>query len=60
MAPQALNPIPSLLEFDMTENRLRDGIGTGADYAPLTGYVDVPQAPGLGIEIDRDVLEQYA
>ena len=58
-APEALNPIPSLLEFDMTENRLRTALAQEPINA-VDGYVDVPQAPGLGIEIDRNVLEQYA
>ena len=58
-APHALNPIPSLLEFDMTENRLRTALAQEPIRA-VDGYVDVPQAPGLGIEINRDVLEQYA
>ncbi len=58
-APDALHPIPSLLEFDMTENRLRTALAQEPINA-VDGSVDVPQAPGLGIDIDRDVLEQYA
>jgi len=57
-APQALNPIPSLLEFDMTEHRLRTALAQQPINA-VDGYVDVPQAPGLGIDIDRDILEQF-
>ena len=58
-APQALNPIPSLFEFDMTENRLRTDLAK-VPIQTVEGYVDVPQEPGLGIEIDRTVLEKYA
>lgn len=58
-APQALNPIPSLFEFDMTENRLRTDLAKVPIQA-VEGYVLVPQEPGLGIEIDRTVLERYA
>ena len=58
-APQALNPIPSLFEFDMTENRLRTDLAKVPIQA-VEGYVAVPQEPGLGIEIDRTVLEKYA
>lgn len=43
----------------MTENRLRTALAQEPINA-VDGYVDVPQAPGLGIEIDRNVLEQYA
>jgi D-galactarolactone cycloisomerase len=58
-SPQVLNPIPSLFEFDMTENRLRTDLAKEPIRA-IDGYVPVPQSPGLGIEINRDVLERYA
>ncbi|MBI1928043.1 mandelate racemase/muconate lactonizing enzyme family protein [Candidatus Poribacteria bacterium] len=58
-SPQVLNPIPSLFEFDMTENRLRTDLAQEPIRA-VEGYVPVPQGPGLGIEIERAVLEQYA
>ena len=57
-APQALNPVPSLFEFDMTENGLRTDLAKVPIHA-VDGYVSVPQEPGLGIEIDRAVLEKY-
>ena len=43
----------------MTENRLRTALAQEPINA-VDGYVDVPRAPGLGIDINRDVLEQYA
>ena len=58
-SPQALNPIPSLFEFDMTENGLRTDLAE-VPIKAVEGYVPVPQEPGLGIEIDRAVLEKYA
>ncbi len=58
-SPQALNPIPSLFEFDMTENGLRTDLAKVSIQA-VDGYVPVPQEPGLGIEIDRAILEKYA
>ncbi len=58
-SPQVLNPIPSLFEFDMTENRLRTDLAKEPIRA-VEGYIPVPQGPGLGIEIERAVLEQYA
>lgn len=61
--PHTANPVPILnepaLEFDTTENPLR----TDLLIDPFTmhdGRVPVPQAPGLGIEIDEDVLRRYA
>jgi D-galactarolactone cycloisomerase len=58
-SPQVLNPIPSLFEFDMTENRLRTDLAKEPIRA-VEGYISVPQGPGLGIELNREVLEQYA
>ncbi|MCZ6635914.1 MAG: mandelate racemase/muconate lactonizing enzyme family protein [bacterium] len=57
--PQVLNPIPSLFEYDMTENGLRTELAKNPIRA-VDGDVPVPDAPGLGIEIDREVLERYA
>ncbi len=57
-SPRALEPFPTLLEYDMSENALR----TELAREPIRhhdGIVTVPQAPGLGIEIDRDVLRRY-
>ena len=53
-----LNSIPSLFEYDMTENGLRTELVKNPIQA-VDGEVSVPDAPGLGIEIDREVLEQY-
>ncbi len=47
------------LEFDRTHNPFRQDIVT----APIThtnGVVSVPNGPGLGISINRDVLQKYA
>lgn len=57
--PQGIQPEPSLFEFDMTENALRTQLATEPITA-VDGRVAVPQGPGLGIEIDREVLERYA
>ena len=57
-SPQAQVPFPALLEFDMSENALR----TELAREPLRhhdGIVAIPQAPGLGIEINREVLAHY-
>ncbi|MEE2657550.1 MAG: mandelate racemase/muconate lactonizing enzyme family protein [Candidatus Latescibacterota bacterium] len=56
--PQPLHPEPSLFEFDMTENSLRTELATER-IDIVDGCVPVPEAPGLGIEIDRRVLERY-
>ena len=48
-----------LLELDQSENPWRDGLAT----EPLTvegGNITVPRKPGLGIEVDEDVVRRYA
>jgi len=57
--PESLHPQPSLFEFDMTENALRTELALEPLRA-VDGEVEVPQGPGLGIEIDRDLLERYS
>jgi len=56
--PPCLVPIPPLLEFEQTFNPFRDDLAASR-ITHRTGWVDVPTGPGLGIEIDRDVLKQY-
>lgn len=47
-----------LMEYDQTENGLRDKLSF-----PLiemkNGYIEVPNRPGLGIDIDEEVLRNY-
>ncbi|HET7401100.1 MAG TPA: mandelate racemase/muconate lactonizing enzyme family protein [Usitatibacter sp.] len=57
-SPRAHEPFPTLLEYDMTENALRTELAR-EPIRHISGMVAVPQAPGLGIEIDRDVLAKY-
>ncbi|MCC6535693.1 MAG: mandelate racemase/muconate lactonizing enzyme family protein [Burkholderiales bacterium] len=58
-SPRALEPFPTLLEYDMSENALRTDLAT-EPIRHAGGMVAVPRGPGLGIEIDREVLEKYA
>ncbi|MET7966284.1 mandelate racemase/muconate lactonizing enzyme family protein [Micromonospora sp. NPDC005305] len=62
LTPFAYVPIPlqnePVIEFDRTPNPLRDDLLV----QPLTfadGYVDVPAGPGLGVEVDLDVVDRY-
>jgi D-galactarolactone cycloisomerase len=51
-------PYPRMLEFDVGDNPLRDRLITRA-FVPADGTVAVPTGPGLGIELDPAVVEQY-
>ena len=56
--PPCLVPVPPMLEYEQTFNPFREQLST----VPIThqqGVVAVPQGPGLGIEINRDILKQY-
>jgi D-galactarolactone cycloisomerase len=57
--PPGLHPIEPLLEFDCSEHPLRMAV-VGEPIAQRGGWVEVPQGPGLGIEIDRAALARFA
>lgn len=47
-----------MLEFGVDENPFLTELIT-TPYVVRNGYVDVPQQPGLGIEINEDVIRKY-
>jgi len=49
---------PVLFEFDRSENPLRHKILT-EPFDPTGGSLDVPDEPGLGIDIDEDAVDEY-
>jgi D-galactarolactone cycloisomerase len=51
-------PYPMMLEFDTSENPLRDEM-IGHRLWPEVGGMDVPKGPGLGVTPDFDKLEKY-
>lgn len=57
--PPRRNPLEPILEFDRTPNPFRQKVLT----QPIEhdrGSVAIPQGPGLGIEIDRSALSEFA
>ncbi len=57
--PLALFPMGPLFELDRTPNPFREKLSA----APLVrkgDLIQIPAGPGLGLEVDRDVLERYA
>ncbi|CAN0505969.1 unnamed protein product [Ectocarpus sp. 12 AP-2014] len=57
--PPRRNPIEPIMEFDRTENPFRQAVV----YTPLEhkqGVMEIPNGPGLGIEINREALATYA
>ena len=51
-------PAPRLIEYDVGENPLRDELLT-RPLRPVNGRLAVPEAPGLGIELDPDAIKRY-
>ena len=49
--------IPQPLEMDQTENPLRDELVMPA-FRPIASHIDVPTAPGLGVDVDLEKLSQ--
>ncbi len=56
--PPSFRPMPPLLEFEQTENPFRDDLAR-EPIVQKRGKVQIPTGPGLGIEIDRSVLDRY-
>lgn len=47
-----------MLEMDTYENPFREEI-VATPFRIKDGYVDVPKAPGLGVEVDEEVIRKY-
>lgn len=56
--PPSFRPMPPLLEFEQCENPFRDHLST-EPIIQHKGIVQVPKGAGLGIEVRREILDQY-
>ena len=59
IVPGRLRMPEAMLEMDRSENALRDTL-TQPQFKQVDGAVDVPTAPGLGVDVDPEYLAQYA
>ncbi len=57
--PGRLDPPDFLIEYDRTENNLRESLTQPSIYMK-DGYISIPQTPGLGIEVNETVIQEYA
>lgn len=57
-SPLALNPIEPMLEYDQSSHPFRQDLIFGA-ITMQEGKVQIPTAPGIGVEVNRDVIERY-
>ncbi len=51
---------PPLLEYDVTENPIRMELLGGEPPVDADGCVAIPDAPGLGVEVNREALAKFA
>jgi len=56
--PPSFKPMPPLLELEQCENPFRDLLSV-EPILQKAGKVQIPTGPGLGIEINRSVLDRY-
>ena len=56
--PPCLIPVPPMLEYEQTFNPFRDLLSS-TKLTHTGGMVDVPTGPGLGIDINREILDKY-
>lgn len=56
--PLAFIPDEPMIEYDLSENIFRDHL-IFKSIKLENGKVKIPNAPGLGIEVDRSVLKKY-
>ena len=57
--PPRRNPIAPIFEFDRTHNPFRQAIVTHP-IEHENGTIAIPDTPGIGIEINRDALREFA
>ncbi|UCC99437.1 MAG: mandelate racemase/muconate lactonizing enzyme family protein [Phycisphaerales bacterium] len=58
MPGSRLNNAEALMELDRTENPLRDEL-VQPTFSPHNGRLQVPDKPGLGVNVDEDALTRY-
>ena len=59
VAHHSLFATQPVLEYDRSAHPFRQQLVT-RPLQMLDGWVDVPDAPGLGIEVDRQVLQRFS
>ena len=57
-APLALHPIEPMLEYDQSSHPFRQDLIFGA-ITMQNGKVQIPDRPGIGVEINREIIERY-
>ncbi|MCW5627934.1 MAG: mandelate racemase/muconate lactonizing enzyme family protein [Rhodoferax sp.] len=56
--PPSFRPVPPMFEFEQCENPFRDQLAK-TPIVQERGKIQIPTGAGLGIDIDRNVLDRY-
>ena len=48
-----------IMEFDQSENPIRYAIEKSNSFNFIEGYLEVPNSPGLGVEIDEEAVKEF-
>ena len=56
--PPSFRPVPPMFEFEQCENPFRDQLAK-TPIVQERGKIQIPAGAGLGIDIDRNVLDRY-
>jgi D-galactarolactone cycloisomerase len=56
--PGRMSEPEPMVEFDRTENKLRDKL-VQPEFTIVNGKLKVPDKPGLGVDVDINLLEEY-
>ncbi|WP_026702001.1 mandelate racemase/muconate lactonizing enzyme family protein [Salibacterium aidingense] len=57
--PLSLNPMEPYLEYDQSSHPFREDLIYDA-VRMENGKVNIPEKPGIGVEINRDVIKEYS
>ena len=57
--PERRFPAEPLFEYDRSPHPFRDGV-TREQFAMKDGHLEIPNRPGLGIDLDLDFVRHYA
>jgi len=59
-SPLAIKPVEPRIEFDQSSHPFRHDLIYGAIKMDKDGIIRLPEAAGIGVEINREVIEKYS
>jgi D-galactarolactone cycloisomerase len=57
--PLCLHPIQPMLEYDQSEHPFRQDLVFGAIRMTREGFVQIPEGPGIGVDVNEEVIQRY-